>query len=130
MKEENFYEIVMSGEFVNLEKPLMVEIIRKRLNPGKNMDIKYDKAGGETLVEFSPYWSSFSFIHFSGTTLENDMAIFLKTSGSEFCDINLILDGHVIPAHKSILSARCTYFQAMFRSFMPPDNTVNVSSAC
>lgn len=106
VKEENFYEIVMSSEFVNLEKPLMVEIIRKRLNPGKNMDIKYDKAGG--------------------TTLENDMAIFLKTSGSEFCDINLILDGHVIPAHKSILSARCTYFQAMFRSFMPPDNTVNI----
>lgn len=54
------------------------------------------------------------------------MAIFLKTSGAEFCDINLILDGHAIPAHKSILSARCTYFQAMFRSFMPPDNTVNV----
>lgn len=54
------------------------------------------------------------------------MAVFLKTSGAEFCDINLILDGHVIPAHKSILSARCTYFQAMFRSFMPPDNTVNV----
>lgn len=96
----------MSAEFVNLEKPLMVEIIRKRLNPGKNMEIKYDKTGG--------------------TTLENDMAIFLKTGGAEFCDINLILDGQVIPAHKSILSARCTYFQAMFRSFMPPDNTVNV----
>lgn len=61
-----------------------------------------------------------------GTTLENDLAIFLKTTGAEFCDIDLILDGHVIPAHKSILSARCTYFQAMFRSFMPPDNTVNV----
>lgn len=66
------------------------------------------------------------FDRFAGTTLENDLAIFLKTSGAEFCDINLILDGHVIPAHKSILSARCTYFQAMFRSFMPPDNTVNV----
>ncbi|KAJ6635081.1 Leucine-zipper-like transcriptional regulator 1 like [Pseudolycoriella hygida] len=60
------------------------------------------------------------------TTLENDMAIFLKTGGGEFCDIDLTLDGHIIPAHKSILSARCTYFQAMFRSFMPPDNTVNI----
>lgn len=47
MKEENFYEIVMSSEFVNLDKPLMVEIIRKRLNPGKNIEIKYDKTGGE-----------------------------------------------------------------------------------
>lgn len=61
-----------------------------------------------------------------GTTLENDMATFLKSSGQEFCDINLILDDRVIPAHKSILAARCSYFQAMFRSFMPPDNTVNV----
>lgn len=60
--------------------------------------------------------------------MENDLAVFLKTGGRDFCDINLILDGKTIPAHKSILSARCTYFQAMFRSFMPPDNSVNVSS--
>lgn len=64
---------------------------------------------------------------FVGTTLENDMSIFLKAGGRDFCDINLILDNNVIPAHKSILAARCTYFQGMFRSFMPPDNTVNVS---
>jgi len=54
------------------------------------------------------------------------MAFFLKTGGKDFCDINLVLDGTIIPAHKSILAARCTYFQAMFRSFMPIDNTVNV----
>lgn len=54
------------------------------------------------------------------------MAIFLKCGGKDFCDINLILDGNVIPAHKSILLARSTYFQAMFRSFMPTDNSVNV----
>lgn len=64
--------------------------------------------------------------YFKGTTLENDMATFLRGSGREFCDINLILDDRVIPAHKSILAARCSYFQAMFRSFMPVDNTVNV----
>lgn len=49
VKEDNFYEIVMSSEFVNLEKPLMVEIIRKRLNPGKNIEIRYDRAGGEEM---------------------------------------------------------------------------------
>jgi len=42
--------------------------------------------------------------------------------------ISLVLEDHVIPAHKSVLSSRCTYFQGMFRSFMPPDNTVNVST--
>lgn len=98
----------MSNVFENLEKPLMVQIIRKRLNPGRSLEIRFQKT--------------------SGTTLENDLSMFLSSIGREFCDINLILDGHVIPAHKSILSARCSYFQAMFRSFMPPDNTVNVSS--
>lgn len=49
VKEENFYEIVMSSDFVNLDKPLMVEIIRKRLNPGKNIEIKYDKMGGKLM---------------------------------------------------------------------------------
>lgn len=61
-----------------------------------------------------------------GTTLENDLAVFLKTTGKPFCDINLVLDGHIIPAHMSIMLARCAYFQAMFRSFMPTDNSVNV----
>lgn len=55
------------------------------------------------------------------------MALFLKSVGNEFCDIVLELDGSAIPAHKSVLAARCTYFEAMFRSFMPSDNRVNVS---
>lgn len=46
VKEDNFYDIVMSNAFANLDKPLMVEIIRKRLNPGRNMDIKFDKTAG------------------------------------------------------------------------------------
>lgn len=106
VKDDNFPDIVMSNLFANLEKALMVEIIRKRTKPGKNTEIRFDKT--------------------AGTTLENDFSIFLSSGGREFCDINLVLDGHIIPAHKSILSARCSYFQAMFRSFMPPDNTVNV----
>lgn len=56
------------------------------------------------------------------------MANFLRSGGNDFCDINLVLDGKIIPSHKSILAARCSYFQAMFRSFMPLDSTVNVSS--
>ena len=107
VKDDHFYDIVMSNEFSALEKSLIVEIIRKRLNPSKHpTDMKYDKT--------------------IGTSLETDMAIFLKNTGKDFCDINLVLDGNVIPAHKSILAARCQYFQAMFRSFMPSDNTVNV----
>lgn len=111
VKEDYFYDIVMSGEFAILEKQLLVEIIRKRMNPNlsktNDSEMKYDKT--------------------IGTTLEIDMALFLKSIGKEFCDINLVLDGTVISAHKSILAARCQYFQGMFRSFNPTDNTVNVS---
>lgn len=56
------------------------------------------------------------------------MEAFLRSAGREFCDITLILNGTPIPAHKAILAARCSYFEAMFRSFMPENNTVNVSS--
>lgn len=55
------------------------------------------------------------------------MAMFLRVTGKEFCDIDLNLDGTLIPAHKTILAARCGYFEAMFRSFMPADSKVNVS---
>lgn len=107
VKEDNFNDIVMSPEFADIEKDLIIEIIRKKQNPSKIMcEFKYDKS--------------------IGTTLENDMAVFLKSTGAEFCDIDMILEGNVIPAHKSILAARCAYFQAMFRSFNPTDNTVNI----
>ena len=55
------------------------------------------------------------------------MDIYLKGQGSEFCDLTLILDGAIIHVHKAVLAARCSYFEAMFRSFMPEDHTVNVS---
>lgn len=109
VKEDLFYDIVMSSEFASLEKSLIVEVIRKKLNPSKQVvDIKFDKS--------------------IGTTLESDMAVFLKTTGKEFCDINLVLENNVIPAHKAILAARCAYFEAMFRSFNPADNIVQIGS--
>lgn len=106
-KEDHFYDIIMSAEFAALDKHLIIETIRKKLNPSRQpTDMKYDKS--------------------IGTTLESDLAVFLKSTGKEFCDITLVLDGQHIPAHKSILAARCSYFQAMFRSFNPADNIVNI----
>lgn len=57
--------------------------------------------------------------------MEQDLAQF-RINGQEFCDITLALDGTYIPAHKAILGARSSYFEAMFRSFTPQDNIVNV----
>uniref|UniRef100_A0A1A9WLC5 BTB domain-containing protein n=1 Tax=Glossina brevipalpis TaxID=37001 RepID=A0A1A9WLC5_9MUSC len=118
IKEENFTDVVMSNEFSDLDKPLLVEIIRKRLNPCKIVnEANLEKNVGKYQV----------YPNFKSTTLESDMAVFLESTGKDFCDINLMLEGQVIPAHKSILSARTQYFQGMFRSFMPLDNTVNIS---
>lgn len=79
------------------------------------------------------------------------MKAYLEGAGAEFCDITLLLDGHPRPAHKAILAARSrwvgcgawaqgwaptallrlpaarSYFEAMFRSFMPEDGQVNIS---
>jgi hypothetical protein len=60
-------------------------------------------------------------------TLEKDLEQFLKSSGAEFSDITLVLDGSLFPAHTAILAARSSYFEAMFRSFRPDNNQVNVS---
>lgn len=108
VKDSNFNHIVMSSEFETVERSLMVEIIRRKQMPqikGQNSEKHTDT---------------------TGSSLEQDMAIFLRTAGQEFTDIDLILGEDVIPAHKAILAARCEYFQAMFRSFMPVDGTVKV----
>jgi hypothetical protein len=55
------------------------------------------------------------------------MEVFLNSIGIEFCDITLMVDSNPIPAHKAVLAARCSYFEAMFRSFMPENNVVHVS---
>lgn len=81
VKEDFFYDIVMSSEFEKLEKALIVEVVRKKLNPSKHLlDIKFDKS--------------------CGTTLESDMAVsclraskalrFLKIFNRRFCKITKI----------------------------------------
>jgi len=108
VKESNYNQIVMSKEFETLDQPLMVEIIRRRQMPQVRL-----------LVE--PQFDT------TGLSMEDDMQIFLKTIGKDFCDIYLVLDGVYIQAHKAILAARCSYFEAMFRSFMPDDNRVVIA---
>lgn len=107
VKENNYNLIVMSQEFETLDQPLMVEIIRRRQMPQVRTFTKYE------------------YESVTGTSLEQDMEAFLK-NGQEFCDITLMVDDMPMTAHKAILAARCSYFEAMFRSFMPENNIVNI----
>lgn len=47
VKDDNFNDIVMSNEFETLDKPLMVEIVRKRVYPGRMSDIRLSKLSGQ-----------------------------------------------------------------------------------
>jgi len=51
IKDENYPEVVMSSEFSDLDKSLLVEIIRKRLHPSKVViDTSYEANIGEMSV--------------------------------------------------------------------------------
>lgn len=68
-----------------------------------------------------------------GTTLKQDFESFLKNEiGNEFADILIYFNEQSPPllGHKCILAARCAYFEAYFRSFMPKDRKVLVCFVC
>ncbi|KAG5840392.1 hypothetical protein ANANG_G00188310 [Anguilla anguilla] len=107
VKETHFNQVIMTKEFEHLSTPLIVEIVRRKQQPPP-------RVYSDQPVDI-------------GTSLVQDMKAYLEGAGLEFCDITLLLDGHPRPAHKAILAARSSYFEAMFRSFMPEDGQVNIS---
>uniref|UniRef100_A0A8D0AP34 Leucine zipper like post translational regulator 1 n=1 Tax=Sander lucioperca TaxID=283035 RepID=A0A8D0AP34_SANLU len=107
VKESHFNQVIMTKEFERLSTPLIVEIVRRKQQPPLRLY-------SDQPVDI-------------GTSLVQDMKAYLEGGGLEFCDIVLLLDGQPRPAHKAILAARSSYFEAMFRSFMPVDGQVNIS---
>ncbi|KAJ0173190.1 hypothetical protein K1T71_011366 [Dendrolimus kikuchii] len=112
VKDYNFTPIVMSAEFENMDQCLMVEIIRRRQQPvPKATTTQPHHECDEEIV---------------GTTLEQDMSVLCSGGCAELSDVRLRVGAAMRPAHRSILAARAAYFEAMFRSFSPQDNIVNV----
>ncbi|XP_019401858.1 PREDICTED: leucine-zipper-like transcriptional regulator 1 isoform X2 [Crocodylus porosus] len=101
VKESHFNQVIMMKEFEHLSSSLIVEIVRRKQQPPIRMH-------SDQPIDI-------------GTSLIQDMKAYLEGAGMDFCDIILLLDGHPRPAHKAILAARSSYFEAMFRSFMPED---------
>uniref|UniRef100_G3P3Z4 Leucine zipper like post translational regulator 1 n=1 Tax=Gasterosteus aculeatus aculeatus TaxID=481459 RepID=G3P3Z4_GASAC len=107
VKESHFNQVIMTKEFERLSTPLIVEIVRRKQQPPLRLY-------SDQPVDI-------------GTSLVQDMKAYLEGGGLEFCNIILLLDGQPRPAHQAILAARSSYFEAMFRSFMPVDGQVNIS---
>ncbi|CAB0044613.1 unnamed protein product [Trichogramma brassicae] len=135
VRDGNYNQIVMSSEFESLDRPLMVEIIRRKQSASASSGSTGGGGGAGGGAGGGCTSSSGNKHHHhqlnnyerdTGTTLEQDMEHFLNSIGREFCDITLMLDKEPIPAHKAVLTARCSYFEGLFRSFMPPNNTVNI----
>lgn len=53
IRDENYADVVMSSEFGDLDKSLIVEIVRRRLNPGKIvMENNFEKSEGALRIHF------------------------------------------------------------------------------
>lgn len=111
----------MSEEFETLEQPLMIEIIRRR------EQISAKDSNDSTINKPPSAPKNVSSDSKSKSTLTSDLKNFLCYSGSDFADIELVLEGAVIPAHKAILCARSSYFEGMFRSFKQNNDPVPIS---
>uniref|UniRef100_UPI00358FA4E7 leucine-zipper-like transcriptional regulator 1 n=1 Tax=Myxine glutinosa TaxID=7769 RepID=UPI00358FA4E7 len=108
IKESHYIQVIMSEEFEKLSPALLVEIVRRKQQPPPL------RTAPDTPTDI-------------GTSLEQDMKAYLEGGGAEFCDVQLQLDDQTTPAHKAILTARSSYFEAMFRSFSPKDGRVTIS---
>jgi len=114
VRENSFKTIVMSSEFENIEQSLMVEIIRRQ----------------QSCIRSRPTSPAFSHEDEPSipSSLQDDLRDFLQSEiGKSYADIFLEVGEIMVPAHKPVLAARCAYFEAMFRSFMPKDHLVKIT---
>ena len=111
VKESNYQKVIMSESFETLDRNLIIQIVRRQQFRSRPTSPEHD-----SVSSFVP------------SSLQDDLKKFLDSDyGRPFADIFLCINGKKIPAHKPILAARCSYFQALFRSFMPQNLQVEVS---
>lgn len=112
VRDSNYRKVVMSTAFESLDPPLMVQVVRRQVS--RSRPTSPDPHAQDEL----PVPSS----------LQEDLREFLLSdAGRPFTDIALQIGGEVVYAHRPVLAARCGYFEALFRSFMPENHTVEVT---
>lgn len=120
VRDSNYRKVIMSAAFESLDRALMVQIIRRQqfrsrpTSPDPHAAAAAEGGGEHDLP--------------APSSLQEDLQEFLLgEAGRPFTDIALRVDDEVVLAHRAVLAARCAYFEALFRSFMPESHTVRVT---
>lgn len=110
VRENNYQKVVMSQSFEKINKSLMVQIVRRQQFRSRPTSPEPER---EVPVP---------------ATLQEDLQRFMSSDlGQPFADIILCVGERKVLAHRPILAARCLYFEALFRSFMPEDHCVEIT---
>jgi len=107
----NYRKVVMSSSFEKMDKSLMVQVIRRQLIRSRPTSPDPPALLSSDLP----------------LSLQDNMKEFLGEVGQGFADISLKVGDKVVYAHKAILSVRCMFFEALFRSFMPSNKEIDIT---
>lgn len=111
VRDTNYQKVIMSESFENLDRGLIIQIVRRQQFRSRPTSPE-PESSSDLLVP----------------SLQDDMRKFLESDyGHPFGDIFLCVHDHKLLAHKAVLVARCAYFQALFRSFMPQNYQVEIA---
>ena len=113
VKDSHYRKVIMSSTFETLDPSLMVQIIRRQ--QFRSRPTSPDSHSTDDDIQPPP-------------SLQDDLRDFLVSEvGRDFTDVTLRVGDQVVHAHKAILAARCSYFEALFRSFMPENQEVKIT---
>ena len=112
VRDSSYRQVVMSPAFESLNPDLMVELVRRHETRSRPTSPDITQ-GRESSIPSS---------------LKDDLRRVLESGvGKPFADVILCIGDTKVYAHKAVLVARCSYFEALFRSFMPEDHKVTIT---
>ncbi|XP_045315423.1 leucine-zipper-like transcriptional regulator 1 isoform X5 [Leopardus geoffroyi] len=138
VKESHFNQVIMMKEFERLSSPLIVEIVRRKQQPPPRAPSEQPVDIGTSLIQDMKAYLEGAGAEFCDITLLLDghprpahKAILAARSRW----VGVWLQGRAGQSWAQLLFAKsqdsnapvCSYFEAMFRSFMPEDGQVNIS---